>query len=322
MRAIMSHSMRTGAVVLFLSVTFAGCKKVSDFFPRAATQKKTITKIVSTSPNFTLLEAAVKHAGLAETLDGEGPFTVFAPTDDAFRAAGFKTKADIDAVPAETLKGIILYHALGAAVYAGAIPEADNTEVSSLFDGKSLYVTRKGWDVCVNGVQVVTKDIKAKNGVIHAIDRVLFPPTGTVVDAVAGNPDFSILLQAVIKAGASGTDVAALLSGDGPFTVFAPTNQAFSNLLTTLGVASLDDIPVATLLAVLQYHVVPARVFSCNLSDGLEAPTALPGATLTIGLSGGATVTGSGNSNPSNIIQTDLVTTNGVIHVIDQVLLP
>ncbi|MBI1344380.1 MAG: fasciclin domain-containing protein [Terrimonas sp.] len=315
-------SLRYGGIFLFVSLIMISCQRVMDFIPNSATQNKSIAKIVKTTPQFSLLETALNRAGLTSTLDGNGSFTVFAPTNDAFHAAGFNSVADINAVPVQTLTDILLYHVLDVKILSNAIPEAPNTEVGTLDAGKKIFVTKMNGKICINGVNVVTKDIKAKNGVIHAIDRVLFPPAGTIVDAVAGNPDFSLLLQAVLRAGTTGTDVAALLSSDGPFTVFAPTNTAFQNLLGTLGATSLDDIPAATLLNVLSYHVVPARVFSCNLSNGQVAGTALPGSSITFDLTSGAKVKGTGNTTASNIIKTDLVTTNGVIHVIDQVLLP
>jgi len=314
---------KTGTAFLLLAVILlTGCQKVLDFIPESATSKKTITKIVRNSPEFSLLETALLQTGLDEALEGSGPFTVFAPTDDAFHAAGFNSADDIKSVPVATLKTILLYHVLGSKVLSSAIPAAANTEVATLNSGVPVFVTKMNNKVCVNGAEVVIKDIIAKNGVIHAVNKVLFPPTGTIVDAVAGNPDFSLLLQAVIRAGSSGTDIAAVLSSAGPFTVFAPTNSAFQDLLTALGAASLNDIPATTLRDVLLYHVISSRVFSCNLTDGLTAGTALPGTSLEFDLSAGAKVKGSGNTSASGILKTDIVTTNGVIHVIDRVLLP
>lgn len=144
-------------------------------------------------------------------------------------------------------------------------------------------------------------------------------PTKNVVEIAQSNSDFSILVQALTRSDLS-TNYATVLSGSGPFTVFAPTNAAFSALLTELGVASLNDIPAATLEAVLKYHVVPGKVLSSSLSNGQVVST-LNGATFTIGLTGGAKITDQ-QARVANITATDLDATNGVVHVIDKVILP
>jgi len=144
-------------------------------------------------------------------------------------------------------------------------------------------------------------------------------PTQTIVEIAQGNPNFSILVQALTRSDLS-TNYATVLSGDGPFTVFAPTNAAFQALLTELGAGSLNDIPATTLEAVLKYHVVSGKVLAGSLTEGQEVTT-LNGAKFTIGLTGGAKITDA-NARVSNITATDIEGTNGVIHVIDKVVLP
>jgi transforming growth factor-beta-induced protein len=144
-------------------------------------------------------------------------------------------------------------------------------------------------------------------------------PTQTIVEIAQGNSDFSILVQALTRSDLS-TNYATVLSGDGPFTVFAPTNAAFQALLTELGAGSLADIPAETLEEVLKYHVVSGKVLAGSLTEG-QVVTTLQGGTFTIGLSGGAKIT-DGQSRVSNITATDIEGTNGVIHVIDKVILP
>jgi uncharacterized surface protein with fasciclin (FAS1) repeats len=156
--------------------------------------------------------------------------------------------------------------------------------------------------------------------VIHAINRVLMPATGTIVQTAISNPNLSLLVAAVLRASQGTTNVAAALSGAGPLTVFAPTNQAFINA----GFADADAINAAdptTLTTILTYHVIAGRIFSSDLVNG-ETPATLNGETVTIELSNGAQVKGQSNSTPSNIIQTNILASNGVVHVIDQVLLP
>jgi uncharacterized surface protein with fasciclin (FAS1) repeats len=140
-----------------------------------------------------------------------------------------------------------------------------------------------------------------------------------IVEIAQADSNFSILVQALTRSDLS-TNYATVLSGDGPFTVFAPTNAAFSALLTELGVASLNDIPAATLEAVLKYHVVSGKVLSGSLTEGQVVTTLNPG-TFTVGLAGGAKITDA-NARVSNITTVDLEGSNGVIHVVDKVLLP
>lgn len=303
-------------VMLLMAVFISSCQKMASNLPNPkATENKSITRLVSQAPNLSFLEAAVIKAGLAGTLDAPGTFTIFAPTDDAFKAAGFTTVDDVKNADAEVLKQILLYHALGSEVTSSAVQGLNAAPVTTLA-GKDFYVTGKNGNVWVNNAKVIFKDVDASNGVIHVIDHVLMPPTQNLVQLAQSNPDLSTLVAAVVQAGAVG-----LLESDGPFTVFAPTNMAFQNALAALGYSALVDVPNDKLLNILAYHLIGARVFSYNLSDGLM-PETVQGGTVTILLNGGAKVKGNGNTTASNIVAVDIVATNGVVHVIDQVLLP
>lgn len=309
---------------VLVSLFFIGCQKMGPIPPpwKNQAKKKTIWEVAVSDSRFSLLKAAVARTGLVPALnDKKANLTVFAPTNDAFKAAGFNTVSDIAKAPVEVLKSILLYHVVGDEVFAAEIPQASNTPVSSL-NGQPLYITRtNSGNVFVNGVKVIIADIDCVNGVIHVVDRVLLPAPGNIVALAASNADLSLLVAAVIKSGETGTDVAAILSSDGPFTVFAPTNQAFA----AAGLGTVDAINQADpafLLNVLAYHVIAgARVFSADLVDGSAVPT-FQGGTLEISLGSGATVKGSGNDTVSTITATDLLATNGVVHIIDQVLLP
>jgi len=173
----------------------------------------------------------------------------------------------------------------------------------------------------IKGTQVIVADVKAANGVIHVIDNILMPPAGNIVATALGNKDFTYLVAAVLRASQGSTNVAALLSGNGPLTVFAPVNQAFIDA----GFATIADINAAdpdVLTSILAYHVVAGRVFSSDLTNNMSVPMLAGGNTI-ITLNGGAKILGEGNGmDAHNIIKTNIVTTNGVIHVIDGVLLP
>ncbi|MBB1284707.1 fasciclin domain-containing protein [Flavisolibacter sp. BT320] len=265
--------------------------------------------------SFQLLSYAIAKAGLANELNNpKFAYTLFAPTDEAFAAQGLGTRQAINAVPVEDLKAILLYHVYvyGSKVLAAQVPTT-YTELTMLSKQKA-YIIRRGSDVYINGTPVVAADIMEKSGVIHAIDRLLMPPKGNIVDVAAANPNFSFLVAAVQRAG-----LVSALSGAGPLTVFAPTNQAFiaAGFPT---IAAIEAAPPAALIPILTYHVTGGRTFSSDLMNG-QVLTMLSGGTTTVLLTNGPQIDGA-NSAPSNIIQPDVLATNGVIHTIDRVLLP
>jgi len=298
------------------TVLFSACSKDDG---ETMEGNQTITQIVVSNNSFSLLEVAVVHAGLAAVLSGQGPFTVFAPNNEAFAAAGLDTEAKIKAVPVETLKKILLYHVLGQRVPSSGIASASNTPVMTAAD-LDVFITKGASGVFVNGASIIQADVMASNGVIHVINSVLMPPMGNIVQTAQSNPNFSLLVAAVLRASQGTTNVAQVLSGQGPLTVFAPTNQAFINA-GFANVAAIQAADPAVLTSILTYHVVGARIFSGDLTEGAK-PATVNGGALSITLSGGAKVKGNKNTTASVISPANMVTTNGVIHVIDQVLMP
>ncbi|MFT3705228.1 MAG: fasciclin domain-containing protein [Agriterribacter sp.] len=294
-----------GLILLGLS----SCDKNNDTSTPPA--RGTITQIVSDSAAFSILKAAVLKAGLADAL-GSGTLTVFAPDNDAFTAAGISAST-IESLPVTTLDSILKYHVLGAAVPSSSVPASDT--VKTLL-GLNLYASKNTNGVFVNGIKVKTADIPASNGVIHVIENVLMPPTKTIAGIAAGNPDFSLLVAAVTRAG-----LLDAISGPGKYTVFAPTNAAFQ----AAGFNTVDDIneaPQDVITNVVKYHVLATNVFAGDLTEG-ATPTTIQGGTLTIGLSPGANVKVTGSSaSAASITTANIVATNGVVHVIDKVLMP
>lgn len=317
------------AIGTFLTVISSSCKKDA---PVPVPPSTTIVDVASGDTTFSILVAAVVKTNLAGALsDPAASLTVFAPVNSAFRALGYPTAAFVtSSVTSEAdiakLKKILLYHVLASKVPSSGITGV-NTAVVTL-QGASLYATKNANGVFVNAVKVIKADVAASNGVIHAIGKVLIPPAGTLLEtAVALSADtspagFSLLVAAVLqadKANPAGA-VTAALSGAGPLTVFAPTNKAFSNAGFPT-IASINAASPATLRNIILYHVVGARVFSSDLTA--SDVTTVQGDKVTIALpAGGATVKGKTNTSASAIILTDVVATNGVIHVIDQVLTP
>jgi uncharacterized surface protein with fasciclin (FAS1) repeats len=264
-----------------------------------------VVDVVVNSPNHTTLEAAVIAAGLAGTLSGTGPFTIFAPTDAAFAALPAGT---IDALLADipALTNILTYHAVAGSAFSAGL---NNGQMITTVQGQKVTVTINNGNVFINNTQVTVADIVATNGVVHVIDAVLLPPTGTVVDVIVNSPNHTILEAAVIAAGLDGT-----LSGTGPFTVFAPTDAAFEALPSGTVEALLADIPALT--NILTYHAVAGSAFSAGLNNGQMIMT-VQGQDVTVTFDNGNVFI-----NDAQVTVADIVATNGVVHVIDAVLIP
>jgi uncharacterized surface protein with fasciclin (FAS1) repeats len=289
-------------------------------FPVSAAEGDIVDIAINTEA-FSTLVAALQKAELVETLQGEGPFTVFAPTDEAFAKllAQLEISAE-DLLNHPQLTDVLLYH-----VVAGKVMSTDLSDgmMAATVQGENVTVDLSN-GVKINESTVTTADVEATNGVIHIIDTVLVPqaftlnqepqammaPELSIVEIALGNEDFSMLVSLLQKA-----DLVETLQGEGPFTVFAPTNQAFEDLLAALDITAAELMAQPDLAKVLLYHVVPAKVMSGDLTDGMQAGTA-EGSTLSIDLSDGVKV------NTSTVISADIEATNGVVHVIDSILVP
>ena len=275
----------------------------------------TIVDIAVADGRFGTLVAALEAADLVEALSGEGPFTVFAPTDDAFAALPEGTvEALLEDIPA--LTDILLYHVVAGDVKAADVVTLDSAET---LQGGSLSISVEGDVVRINGAQVVIADIEASNGTIHVIDAVLLPPApeeaaeadgpGTIVDIAVADGRFETLVAALVAA-----DLVEALSGEGPFTVFAPTDDAFAALPEGTVEALLEDIPA--LKDILLYHVVAGDVKAADVVT-LDSAETLQGGSLSISVEGDVV-----RINGAQVVIADIEASNGTIHVIDAVLLP
>ncbi len=281
-----------------------------------------IVDVAASTPNLSTLVAAVQKAGLVDALKNTGMKTVFAPTNDAFQAL-LDANADwssLDDIPVATLQSVLLFHVLGSRV---ASTDLSDTYVNTLAIGPnseplSLQVETTGAIEFNGDAAPVTVDVAASNGIIHIIDKVMLPPN--VVTVALNNAGFTNLVAALTDARHS-TDFVSILSGTGPFTIFAPTNEAFQALLDSeASWNSLADIPIATLDAVLKYHVISgANVQGDELTDGTVEAIA---GTITIS---GTSINTSSDQNVPILIgaaTNDVQGSNGVIHAIGSVLLP
>ncbi len=310
------------SLVLTLLMTTLSCS--SDDDNTVTTQPQNIVEIALETPNLTSLVAALTAADgdLVTVLQGDGPFTVLAPTNDAFAAFlsanGFNTLED---VPADELTQILLNHVIMADVVANDLITSGAGYTNTLATGPnnnamSLYFNTSD-GVTFNGVSTVTQaDIEATNGTIHIVDAVIGIPT--VVTFAAADPSFSTLVTALTDL-TPATDFVSVLQGEGPFTVFAPANEAFS---------ALPAIPEEEVLTqVLLYHVVGGNVTSSDLTNpGETTAETLQGDSITITLPGSegtiANVTDASGASDIGIVAVDVQAGNGVIHVLNKVMIP
>ncbi|MGB9623413.1 MAG: fasciclin domain-containing protein [Phycisphaerae bacterium] len=268
----------------------------------ASAASKDIVETAASAGSFRTLTKALDAAGLAESLKDKGPFTVFAPTDEAFARLPKGTLEALLKNPPK-LRQVLKYHVVPGHVTASNVVKL--TSARTLL-GQSVSIDASG-GVTVNNANVVKPDIACRNGVIHVIDAVLLPKDD-VIDVAAKDGSFKTLLAAVDSAGL--TDV---LRGEGPFTVFAPTDEAFAKLPKGAVEGLLQDPP--KLRAVLKYHVVPGRLMAADLPGRSSAKTVL-GQSLTLVTASPTRV------DNAAITKADILASNGVIHVIDAVMLP
>lgn len=307
--------LKLSALLLIASTTFTSCKKDDDKTTSTTgttPAAKTIVELAQGDTTLSILVTALSKAGLVSTLQGAGTFTVFAPTNDAFRGAGV-TSTLINSItdPAEIqeLKNALLYHVLGSKVLS---TQLSNTYVPTLYtvggNGVSLQVNVAPVKFN-NSASVVTADINASNGVIHKISVPLDIPT--VKDIAVNNSGFTTLVSALTKA-----ELVDVVDTTNNITVFAPVNKAFSDINFDLGATSKDD-----LAPILTAHVLGASVRSSAITNGLKATTLNNGVELTFNTSAGVKFSG-GKTTGISVTTADIQASNGVVHVIDKVIIP
>ncbi|MCW9705482.1 fasciclin domain-containing protein [Fodinibius salsisoli] len=294
-----------GFVLLLSILVFQACG--DDDGPTAPQGPGNIVEVAQSNDDFSILVSAVTDAGLASTLQGNGPFTVFAPTNDAFEAL---PEGLLESLSNEQLAEILSYHVIaGSEIRAADLSAEQSVEAVA---GGNLFVTAADGSVMVNGsASVVAADVEASNGVIHVIDQVVLPDSYLdLVGIVAKRYDLQTVEDAVVQAG-----LASTLQGDGPFTVFAPNNASFEGV-------DLSGLSQEELQNVLTYHVIPGKVLSGDLMSSQSVET-VNGTELTIEVDGSGTVSLTDQQgNTFQVVEADQEGTNGVIHVIDGVLMP
>lgn len=293
-KKLMTVALCGASASLLMSVTAAA--------DTCSSARKDIVSTAVTAGNFQTLVAAVKAADLVDTLKSPGPFTLFAPTDEAFAKLPAGTLDSLLKDP-DRLGAILKYHVVPGKVWAKDVVNLSSAKTAL---GQTVAINAKS-EVRINDAKVVKADIDTSNGVIHVIDTVLLPKND-IVETARGAGSFKTLLTALEAA-----DLTDALRGDGPFTVFAPTDAAFAKLPEGTVDALLKDIP--KLQSILTYHVVAGEVFARDVVTLSDAET-LQGGRVRIDSSSGVLI------NDSRVVKADIGATNGVIHVIDTVLIP
>ncbi len=292
------------------AVAAANFDKVAVRAESAAVEAQSAQDIVATAmgnKDFSTLVSAIKAADLVEALQGPGPFTVFAPTNAAFAKVDPKT---LDALLKNKplLQGVLKYHVVsGKALAADVVKQTGWATLA----GQRIDVKAADGKVMIDGATVTATDIQCSNGVIHVIDTVILPSTIDIVATAMQAGKFKTLCAAVEAAG-----LASTLQGEGPFTVFAPTDEAFAKLPAGTVEGLLKPENKGKLTAILTYHVVPGRVFSDKVVASKTLKT-VQGQEIAISLKDGKAM-----ADKATIIKTDIDSSNGVIHVIDAVLMP
>jgi uncharacterized surface protein with fasciclin (FAS1) repeats len=314
--------------IVLVSFTLSCSNDNEEFY----NEPQTILNIIESNSNYSGLAYALQKTGLDSSFDGSNSndsHTLYAPNNMAFARflmeSGFST---IDDIPLDILKKVLLNHVMVDIIryrdfetgyYKSAAQYINGDSMTNL----SIHIEQVNMRVTLNGESRITQgNVDASNGIIHAVDKII--PIPSIVTFAKADKNLGNLLLALTRSDLT-TDFPTILSTElgtspAPFTVFAPLNQAFVDLLTELNLSSLSDIDEPTLNATLTYHVIgEANAYSTDLSDNQQLNTL--GGPITANISGGATLT-DGNSRVSNIIAVDIQANNGVIHVIDKVILP
>lgn len=326
----LKNNLQSLLIIITAVLGFSACEKDADLLP-------SIAAIAVANADFSTLEDAAVQGGVAVALsnpnpnDPSGAYTVFAPNNGAFARLGLNTGSDLAVLDRAFLTNTLLYHVSNGSRAASSIT-AGGTIVSAL--GPNCRFVTRGNERYINGSKIIATDVKAANGTVHVIDKVLLATGADIVQsALALNnaqvftvPELSFLVEAVLYAELA--DALTASPGSPSFTVFAPSDAAFKQLGADLGItmnvpSDIRQLPKALITAVLLNHVVAdGGKFTSEMNAGTVLP--LGGTGLNVGafVNGTLTVKGNGNSVVAQMVIPDVLTTNGVVHVIDRVLLP
>jgi len=275
--------------------------------------------------DFSTLNAAIKYAGLADAFKTSYGFTFFAPTNAAFKSSGFADVAAVTALPVSKVRDIVHYHLLRQKTLAEGFKDGLNYPTKTFADTSTAFLSKLDGVVFINSSRVVKADLEATNGVVHAVDRVMSVPTGDWTATLRSNPDLSLATAALdraLKLTPLNTLLAQLNNRSELFTFFWPNNKAME--AAGLNKSAIDRLPAATLNSFLLYHIARGRYFTGTLASS-NIPMLDSGRSIAVTVAPttrAITIKGSGTTALANIAQADVLATNGIVHVIDRVLVP
>jgi uncharacterized surface protein with fasciclin (FAS1) repeats len=280
-----------------------------------------ISKLVSTATNLTLLDTAFMKTGLDSFFNQSGPYTLFVSADQNWILAGL-ADSTVHNLTDSQLNKIILYGAINGGIPSAQLPAGPNTPQTTL-SGDSVFITNNSSGIFLDGIKVIASDVIATNGYINALAQPLVPPTGTLIQVVQADSSFAYFSAALTRTGAGQTNVNQILTSGNIYTLFLPTNDAFrtAGYLTTDSINATDPDSLANLLT---YHIVPGRVFTSDFSADTTKSTLLGDSTISLQVLGGVAyyVQGLGNLISIPLGRSNIMARNGVVHVIGQLLLP
>jgi uncharacterized surface protein with fasciclin (FAS1) repeats len=297
------------SLVLSAILLFASCDKEDS----PVVQTETLDAKIAANSDLSLFRAALEKTRLNVFTKGGGPFTVWAPNNAAFNAAGITTAADLNAIDSNTLVQILTYHIQVGARSFFEIPVGPNATMTTQ-GGQTQYASRKpGGSAFINGAEVIQADIAASNGYMHIINRVLIPPFLTPAQALAAEPNYARFYQALLKTATSTTT--------NPLTFFVVSNTVMVAAgYDSTTIANATGTALTTLTGIMKYHTVNKRIFA---SDFVAGPLkTVQGTNVTISTTGGLTVKGTNNPAAFTITPNNLLTTTAVIHTINGLLKP
>ncbi len=312
--------MKTNQISFFAScvvafvLTFVGCKTDSELNP------KSVSEVINENKDLSIMKAAIKYAGLDDALK-TSQLVVFAPSDAAFKAAGFADANAVTSQSVDKIRTLLFYHISDLKAASSVIKDEDGQEIKML-NGVVAYLSKNGKGVSVNGNLASVTDLVASNGAVHVLDKIITPPTQTLEQIIKTNPNLSLFAEALTRVSAiNPTILASLGANANVLTVFAPTNAAFETLgYTSQGIQRANP---TVLSSVVLYHIAQGRYFSTNLTSNTQFKVSGGSYALLVVKSdaSGLVLKGAASASNTNVISTNFMATNGVLHIVDKVLL-
>ena len=292
-------------MIVIFPVIFFACNDVHDLPP---SNEQLLIETAAQRENLSLFVQAIDHAGLRQALSNQGPFTIFAPNDEAFlEALRFLGASSIQNIPRDNLAALLVYHVIPGRILSNQIPMG---EINTFLENVVLNISRTSGNIVLNdSIQLRTRNIEARNGMIHEIDKVLFPPSNSILDVIENN-GFSSLLNAILQA-----DLDEELANRGPFTLFAPNNTAFTRFLNDNDLTSAELLALPNLQNIIKTHLLKGLIPASGLKSGAYLSATETPIFISTAPNGAIWINGN-----TRVTSTNVRADNGLVHVIDYII--